>query len=227
MKPRTSILLLLVTVIAAVVVWHVVDERAPFRSGPAGIDALADTPAMGIDGQGEGQEGGGGFTVGALAASQEQGAADATVAVTGPAARFHPRPLSPANQQRIQTALMQLQGPDNPSVDYVKRVADRLANETPDTDWGRQVQMDLADDYAKRASLLHNLEIADAQCAQTVCALYAVGPNDSTQAPGADWQRFLGDAFGQPQRREQLTPKMTTVMSVDGRVVYVTYVERK
>lgn len=227
MKPRTSILLLLGTVIAAVAVWHLVDERAPFRSDPAGSDAFAATPEVAVDGHGEGQEGGGGFTVGALAASQEQGAADATVAVTGPAVRFHPRPLSAANQQRIQTALTQLQGPDNPSGDYVKRVTDRLANETPDVEWGRRVQMDLADDYAQRASLLHNLEIADAQCAQTVCALYAVAPSDSTESPGADWQRFLGDAFGQPQRRDQLTPKMTTVMSVDGRVVYVTYVERK
>jgi len=227
MKPRTSVLLLLGTVIAAVAVWHLVDERAPFRSDPAGSDALAATPEMGVDGPGEGQEGGGGFTVGALAVAQEQGAADATVAVTGPATRFHPRPLSAANQQRIQTALTQLQGSDNPSVDYVKRVMDRLATETPDVEWGRRVQMDLADDYAQRASLLHNLEIADAQCAQTVCALYAVAPTDTTESPGADWQRFLGDAFGQPQRRDQLTPNMTTVMSVDGRVVYVTYVERK
>ncbi|SKC65473.1 hypothetical protein [Pseudoxanthomonas indica] len=225
MKPRTSMMLLLGVVIAAMAVWHVVDERAPFRSRSAGADALAATHDPQIA-NGE-QDATDGFAVGALGATQEQVAADVAVAAAGPATRFHPRPLSADNQQRVDAALAQLQGPDAPTSDFVKRITDRLANETPDVDWGRRVQMDLEDDFAKRASVLHNLEIADAQCAQSVCALYAVAPGDNPQAPGADWQRFMSDTFGQPQRRNQLTPQMTSVMVIDGRVVYVTFVERK
>jgi hypothetical protein len=218
MKPRTSILLLLATAMAGLAVWHVVDERAPFRNRADAVDALAAA-------QGDGN--GGGFAVGALGMDQEQKAADAAIAAAGPAARFHPRAPSADNQRRIDSALATLQGDDHPTADYVKRINERLASEKPDVDWGRRVQMDLDAAYARQASLLHNLEVADSHCAQTVCALYAVAPGDSTQAPGADWQRFLGETFGQPQWRDQLTPKMTTVMTVDGRVVYVTYVERK
>lgn len=226
MKTRTSMLLLLATVIVAFCVWHAVDERAPFHDR-LGAGDLGDTPGHAAGNAGQDLDDG--LSVGALSTKQEQRVADtaATRSTAGPAARFHPRQLSADNQQRIQTLLQKLEAPENPSMAYMLDVKERLANEEPDAAWGRKVRMNLDEDFARLPGLLHNLEVSDVQCAKSVCAIYAVSPVDSTDAPGTDWQRFLGETFGQPQWRTELEPRSTVVSSVDGRVVYITYAERK
>lgn len=224
MKARTSVLLLLAAIVA-IGLWHAVDEQAPLRRALTPADSSAATKPDEADDGLRMQDANTATEL--AAATQAQHAADAALAATRPAARFQPRQMSAANQQRVDKFIAIMEGPDNPSAAYITGVKERLASEAPDAPWARQIQTDLDESFAKHASLLNNLEIADAQCAATVCTFTAVAPVDSTNAPGTDWQTFIAQTFSQPHWRAQLRTTSTAVGGVDGKTVYVTYFERK
>lgn len=222
MQARTAWMLLIVAVLAIVALWHARDRDAPLwrltHSSPTGEARATGTAAAPAR-----TAAGGARLSGTHAESADTSAVIPTQSSGG---RFHPRAMSADNRARVDKHLKRLMDPSDPSVAYVLDVEDRLAHEATDPQWTDRMRMDLDDAYAGNPALLHNLEV-ETQCVATVCSLSAVAPLESTQTPGTDWQAFIYGTFAQPQWRNRVTPKMTTVTGVDGRTVYLTYLERK
>lgn len=231
MSPRSRFLMVIVIAAAALGSWYVLDGRSSLSRSSvameASIDEARDSAAdkAGADADVVADA----SRVPAADAASAAGSATPQAIDAPKGSRFHPRQMSADSQRRVDQFIATLTGTRSPTASYVKEVSARLANEKPDAAWGRDIQTVLDDGYASHASLVHNLEVASAQCAVTVCAFTAVAPVENPQAPGTDWQRFIYDAFSDPQWRDQVGGMSTTtsVSTVDGHTVYVTYFERK
>jgi len=130
-----------------------------------------------------------------------------------------PRPMSADNERRVAEAIPDMRLRD----DHMDDLYTLLEGEGREPAWSDAAEERLAEFLRTHGAGYVALEVSPPRCSATVCEMTAVArPGSGTDVPNANWQRLLGEMYGQDWFQRDFVDQRMTMTIVDGSALYVT-----